>query len=461
VYVRTRLALWFALIMAVALAGLSLGVYNLTRHNLLAEIQQDVQERSQALAAAARPEPGETTLRPLQLDAFSAPDVFVEVLSADGKPLARSANLESRTLPFQPQAIGTGEAEEVHVGGLPLFMSGRAVHEGATVRGYVLVARSPLAVYVALDRMRRLLYPGAVAALMVTGVAGWLVARRAMRPLERLAASAAQIASTQDHAARVASRETRTEIGRLAATINGMLEALGKAHRQVREVNESQRRFLADVSHELRTPLTIMLSSLDLLDRMGQVDPAFAAETLAGLRIEAERMARLVTQLLVMARGDRDPSIDRVPILIADVAGDACRQCAANQDGVEVEWQGLATVRDAVVEGDGDDLKELFLILLDNAVKYTPPGGTVQVIAATNETGLSVSVVDNGIGIPAEDISRVFDRFYRAANARARGGTGLGLAIARQIAQQHGGTVEVESEVGRGSRFTVTLPRIA
>jgi signal transduction histidine kinase len=162
-----------------------------------------------------------------------------------------------------------------------------------------------------------------------------------------------------------------------------------------------------------------------------------------------------------MARSDRDAAAAREPIFIAEVVADACGQCAVKGEGVTLESADLDSVSDAVVEGNADYLKQLFLILLDNALKYSPDGGAVRVSGGTDDTTVSIRVADAGIGIPPEDLERIFDRFYRGSNARSTEGTGLGLAIARHITEQHRGSITVDSQPGRGSRFTVTLPRMA
>jgi len=460
VYIRTRLALLFAMILAVALVVLSEGVYQLTRRDLLEEVQRDVRERAAALAASVRPDPGSEALRSPDLMAFGAPDVFLEVLDESGNPMARSGNLGSMDLPFHRAAIQRGAVEEARLGRVPLFLFGRPVVQDFQTRGYVLVARSPQTIYTALSRLRSFLSPGTLIALVLAGLAGWILAWRAIRPLERLAEAAGQVAATQDHTRRLGFTGPANEVGQLATAIDGMLAALEDAHTHVTAVNESQRRFLAEVSHELRTPLTIMLSSLDVLGRIGDSDPRFRAESLRDLRTEAERMTRMVNQLLMMA-----PSSDeavRGPVLIADVLVDACRQsAAANGNSVIISWGGIGPLGHAVVDGTSDRLKQLFLILLDNAVKYTPAGGRVDVSGAIDNHTVTVTVSDTGIGISQGDQPRVFDRFFRSENARFLEGSGLGLAIARHISKQHGGEIRVDSELGRGSRFTITLPRLA
>ena len=175
------------------------------------------------------------------------------------------------------------------------------------VSAYVLVGQTPHQIYLALGQLRTFLYPATAIALLLAAATVWLLVWWSMRPLERLDAAAAEISSTRDHTRRVEPGRPSDEIGHLSRSINTMLSALEDAYRQVQNVSELQRHFLADVSHELRRPLTIMLSSLDILTRVGDEDPSFQAQTLSDMRIEIDRMARMVTQLLILARTDSAP----------------------------------------------------------------------------------------------------------------------------------------------------------
>jgi two-component system OmpR family sensor kinase len=457
-YIRVRLALWFTLILALVLAAFSYGLYQVLHDSLLSEIGRDVQQRATALAVTVRPAAGSTALTPPQLDAFSSSDTYVELLAPNGTVLASGGDLGNRQLPFNPATIARGVVVEQRLGDVPLKLFGLPVLDDQKVlRGYVLVARSPRSTYWALSRLQNFLYPGAALALLLAGIVTWLLVRGAMRPLERLAATTAEIAASQDHTRRVPAAGPSDEIRRLATTINGMLEALDSAYRQVQDVNDLQRHFLADVSHELRTPLTIMLSSLDLMSKIGPTDPDFQARTLDDMRVEADRMARMVTQLLMLARTNANLAQAQGPILLVDVVSDVCRQAGAN-GGVPVTCHDLAVLEGAVVWGNADYLKQLFLILVDNACKYTPAGGCVQVSGTLDAENASITIADTGIGIAEADLPHIFDRFYRAGNARNQPGTGLGLAIAQRIAEQHGGQIRVSSALGAGSRFTVAVP---
>jgi signal transduction histidine kinase len=243
----------------------------------------------------------------------------------------------------------------------------------------------------------------------------------------------------------------------LAATFNEMLGRLETLFR-------TQRRFIADVSHELRTPLTTVQGNVDLLRRGAAEDAETRHETLADIEAEVARMSRLVADLLLLARVDAGVDLEKEPVELDTLLLEIYRQARLISDGVEVK---LGHEDQAVVLGDADRLRQLFLNLVDNALKYTPPGGQVTLSLYREEAWVRVVVADTGIGIPAEDLESgpkgiplIFERFYRADPARSRpqGGSGLGLSIAHWITQAHGGEIDVQSEVGRGSTFTVRLP---
>jgi two-component system, OmpR family, sensor kinase len=464
-YIRTRLALLFMLILSVVLTAFSVTTYQLTKSNLLTEIDTDVRQRAAMLTLATHPYPQETTMRVPKLDVFASPDIYLQVLDQHGRVLASSGNLGNRTLPLMRDAIAADQVREVRVGRTLLFVYGRNVIVHHKLLGYVLVACSPRRIYSALGSLLHILIPGVIVALILAGIAIWLLVHQAMHPLERLATTAADIAVAGDHSRRLSPQGPPDEINRLAHTINSMLQALEDAYQQVRDayqqvqkVSDLQRHFLIDVSHELRTPLTIMLSSLDLIRRVGATDPDFQAHSLERMRLEAERMARMVAQLLILARSDAAVAATHEPVLLEDIVVEVCRQRQPTDDEPILECQGLEPLEGALVWGNRDYLKQLLLILLDNAFKYTAGDGRVEVLGILNKETVAITVSDTGIGIAASDLLRIFDRFYRAENARSRLGAGLGLAIAQRIAEQHGGELRVESELGQGSRFTVTLP---
>jgi two-component system, OmpR family, sensor kinase len=457
-YIRTRLTLWFLLILTLLLVAFSITIYQFTNNHLLTWVDEDVHQQATSLKDRVHLCPGTTTLCVPHIDVFRTPDVYLQVRSQNGTVLASSSNLEQHLLPILSGTTATGQVKEVFVDKLLLFVYCQPIIINHQLQGYVIAAHAPQTIYYALGQLKSVLIPGGIEAFVLVAIVIWLLVWWAIRPLESLAIMAAEIAATKDHSRRLFPRRHNDEIGRLAYTINGMLHALEEAYQEVQKVNDLQSHFLIDVSHELRTPLTIMLSSLDLIRKVGATDPEFRASSLEGIRVETERMARMVTQLLILARSDANVTAAYEPILVRDVLADLCGQRHPNDNEPSLACYDLETLEGALVWGNLDYLKQLFLILLDNAFKYTPHDGKVEMYGSLCEGNVIVKIVDTGIGIPADDLPRIFDRFHRAENAHFRSGAGLGLAIARRITEQHKGNIEVTSDLGNGSRFIVTLP---
>ena len=457
-FIRTRLTLWFLLILTLLLVAFSVIIYQFTDNHLLTWVNQDVRQQATTLQKNIHLCPGTTRLCVPQINVFRRPDVYLQVRSQNGTVLASSSNLEQHTLPILSGTTATGKVKEVPVDNLLLFVYCQPILINHQLQGYVISAHAPETIYYALGELKNILIPGVIEAFVFVGIVVWLLVWRAMRPLESLALSAAEIATTKDHSRRLFSRKRNDEINRLVHTINGMLQALEEAYREVQKVNDLQSHFLIDVSHELRTPLTVMLSSLDLIKKVGATDPEFRDSSLENMRVEAERMARMVTQLLILARSDTNVAAAYEPVLVRDVVADLCSQRHSTESEPTLECHDLELLEGALVWGNPDYIKQLFLILLDNAFKYTPHDGKVEMYGSLDEGMVTVMVTDTGIGIPPGDLPRIFDRFHRAENAHIRSGAGLGLAIARRITEQHKGKIEVRSELGKGSCFIVTLP---
>ena len=456
-YIRTRLTLWFLLILTLLLVAFSLTIYQLTNNQLLTWVNEDVHQQATTLKDRIHLCPGTTRLCVPHIDVFRTPDVYVQVRSPDGTVLASSSNLEQHMLPILSGTTAGGQVKVASVDKLQLFVYCLPIMINNHLQGYVLAAHAPQTIYYALFQLKNILIPGGIEAFVLVGIVIWLLIWWTMRPLESLAITAAEIAATKDHSRRLFPRRRNDEIGRLAYTINGMLHALEEAYQEVQKVNDLQSHFLIDVSHELRTPLTIMLSSLDLIRKMGATDPEFRASSLESIRVETERMARMVTQLLILARSDANVTAAYEPILVRDVLADLCSQRHPTDNEAALECHDLEML-EGICLGKSRLLKAAFSDLLDNAFKYTPHDGKVTMCGGLSEGMVTVIIVDTGIGIPPDDLPRIFERFHRAENAHFRSGAGLGLAIARRITEQHKGSIEVKSELGNGSRFIVTLP---
>ena len=299
---------------------------------------------------------------------------------------------------------------------------------------------------------RFMMVVGAVGTLVTFGMAWWMAAR-VLRPVAVLTQTAEAIARSRTFGRRVpaapAGGRRRDELGLLASTFNRMLASLEQAY-------DAQQRFVADASHELRAPLTAIRGNLELLRRPhGDAERAVAVDEASR---ETERLGRLVSDLLTLARADAGVApLRREVVALHEVVTDAMREARHIVRGQTLSIDALEPL---VVRGDPDRLLQLLLIALDNAAKYTPAGGRVGVALRRVGGAAEITVRDTGVGIAAEDLPHVFDRFYRADKSRSRelGGSGLGLSIAQWIADAHGGTIALDSTPGVGTVVRTQIP---
>ena len=319
-----------------------------------------------------------------------------------------------------------------------------------TSSGYI-EALTPLGRLDASIQAFRLLLPIlGVTSLVVALVGSWAIAGRALRPVASLTRTAQSITLSHDLSRRIEVPPHRDELSRLADTFNEMLASIEYAY-------SAQQRFVSDASHELRAPLTAIQGNLELLRRHQHMPEAEREEALGEMAREADRLTRLVADLLALARADAGVPLKQRLVDLDAIVLDAfhsARQLARGQT------LALDPFEPAQINGDEDRLKQLVLILLDNALKYTPFGGQVTLGLRHGESDVNILVRDTGVGIPPDDVPHVFERFYRADPGRSRdpGGTGLGLPIAQWIVEQHGGKITLESQVGRGTLVVVRLP---
>lgn len=293
--------------------------------------------------------------------------------------------------------------------------------------------------------------------LLLGAAATWWTVRRAIRPVDEMVDTAESIAAG-DLTSRVPDLATTTELARLGAALNEMLAHIEQAIGGERAGRERLRQFVADASHELRTPITA-ISGYAELHRQGALDTPEAEDNAWG-RIEAEskRMGKLVEELLTLTRLGQSQPLDIEEVDLAQVARDAAADHAAIDPQRPIELHAPERV---MLEGDVERLHQVVSSLLANVRVHTPEGTSVVIDVETEGETVELTVADDGPGIPADALGRVFDRFYRADPSRSRrsGGSGLGLAIVRAIVEAHGGTVDVANNDGAGVRFSITLPR--
>jgi len=288
--------------------------------------------------------------------------------------------------------------------------------------------------------------------IILGGIGGYFLSRSMLRPIDRVSSVAARISSTSLRE-RIDYQGPDDEMKRLADTFDDMLGRLENAF-------ESQKQFIQDASHELKTPIAIAQTNIEVIEMGEEATIRDYKHLTEVLKRSIERMSRLSEKLLLLSEGEQDQTewaeVDMASLL-DEVAQEARTEATAA--GVSLE---LEPVSDEVfVMGDALHLREAIDNLVDNAIRYNRQGGTVKISARIKDSELVIQVQDNGIGISQADQQHIFDRFYRVDKSRSRagGGTGLGLAIVKKIVEEHGGTISVESTLGEGSTFRMTLPR--
>jgi heavy metal sensor kinase len=455
---RVRFALWVAGLLLVVLAAFGTFVYLNLKQGLEASVDDSLRLSASQAVASINLENGQINFSDPMLASDPTHELQERGLTLRILDLAgqvRQAAGSYAALPVDAHSLAaarTGQAAIATVNDPASHDAVRAytvpVVENGRLAGFVQVAQSLGSVQDTLGRLLSALFIGGPLLVLAAALGGYVLSARALAPIDHITRTAQRI-SAEDLTARLNLPATDDEVGRLAATFDDMLARLDNSFRR-------ERQFTSDASHELRTPLAAMQAILTVTQEKRR-RPEDYEQAMVDLSEETERLRGLVDDLLRLARGQSQQSTVHEAVdlsaLLRDVA-DSLRPLA--------ESKGLTLLCDVpeglTVQGDTDALIRLFVNLLDNAVKYTERGG-IQVTASGDRDEVRVRVADTGIGIPAEHLPYVFDRFYRVDPSRSGPGAGLGLAIALEIARAHGGTVEIDSTPGAGTVLTVRLAR--
>ena len=437
--IRFRLTVWYAVVLTAGLA-LSGGLLWLAvRHQLLADIDHDLAGRAAHLESFYRsvlPEDGGHITRrhlTIELREFcqALPETsYVRLEGTNGYSFhfpaeATAAPRESRML--QRQFMVDGDVFSLELGAPTADV------------GYVL------------RLLRLLLWSLVPVVVAIACLGGYWLSGRALKPVQDVTTAALSI-SIENLSGRLPVPATGDEIARLVRVLNTMLERLESAVRTLSQ-------FAADASHELRTPLAVIRTTAELALRRGRSAESYR-ESLRTVVEEAERMTQLVEDLLTLARSDTaSAAMPRLPVDLRDILRAVCREMAGLAGRRDVEVILTLGPRPAVVAGNRPALHRLFVVLLDNALKFSYPGGVVQVTLDLSDGRVTATIRDFGSGIREADLPHIFERFYRADQARGGGGHGLGLPLAEAIARTHGAAIEVSSTEGKGSVFQVVFSK--
>jgi len=473
--IRLRLTLLYSAILALTLIAFSTILYVTQSHATYDGIKANLMRQADSMSSPRRfPSPPDQLpiegappgrpppdMNPPGGAVGALPGRWTQTRSLDGAVLSRTFDLGDVTLPLSPKGLsaaqnGAGWFETAQVEDQPvLIYSQRFTAQSGAVE-IVQVAFPITQPEQSLRTLRTILLVGCSLVIMAAFAVGWVLAGAALRPIHRITRTAQAIGAEHDLRRRVQHIGPTDEVGQLALTFNAMLAELESAYRQLEQTLDSQRRFVADASHELRTPLTTVRGNIELLRREPPMEAKERAEALTDTKDEVDRLIRLVHQLLALARADAGQALRREPLPIKPLLEDVCRQFRLLAPQRTILGESLPEVE---VLGDRDALKQVFLILLDNALAHTSPGATIEVTAVIADGRVMMSVRDDGAGIAPDALPHIFERFYRGQVSRSGKGAGLGLSIAKELVEAQEGTITVESESGRGSVFTVTLPQ--
>jgi len=479
--VRVRLTAWYSAVLAVVLAIVCVTTYFIVRQTSMQRTDADVAGLADSFLVTFQAEladegngPGRALLSPAHqamIEHRSENDAFV-VLGPGGTRIAASddAALSSASETTNRQLVRALESQDFRqfetsaaggAAGLETIRAGRA-----RVRVYarqfkadgrnlvLLVAQSLHGQYETLETLRETFAWMIFLGLLLAGTGGYFLAKKSLEPVVAMGAHARRIGATNLHE-RLPVVNANDELGQLATTFNDLLNRLDESF-------ERQRRFVADASHELRTPLAILRGEAEVaMSQKGRRAEEYL-ESLKILHEETTRLIKIVEDLFTLTRADAGQyRLAPQDVYLEEVVADCAHsvRTLASEKNIELKVDAGA---ECLVRGDQDLLRRMILNLLDNAIKYTPAGGRVDMACRVSDGECEVHVTDTGTGIPAEMQGRVFERFFRADEARSRqgdtGGAGLGLSIAQWIAQAHHGRLELVRSSSAGSHFAVYLP---
>ncbi len=447
--IRWRLALISAALTFVILCGFAVAIGQLTvsriRSDFSNETTNAATELGDRLAVRFSLPTGTVFVGP-DLRLYAAPnDARIRVFDGSRRLIAQTPGAPDLGPPL---AIGTTETSGYRRVTRFRFVP---VSSDLTVPVWIEYARPIADVNDTVARVRLFLFLGVFGGTLLALMGGLALARRSLRPVTDITATAREIARTGDAALQVPQPRSDDEVAELARTFDEMLSALESARIETEGALNRQREFVADASHELRTPLTSVLANLEMLADELAGEPREAAESALG---SARRMRRLVADLLLLARSETDRRRATATVDLGRIALRAVTEAHALAGAHEI----TADAREGILlEGVGDELHRLVLNLIENAIHHTPDGTTIRVSVTAAGDDVVLTVADDGPGVPADLRERIFDRFVSAAGDRG-GSTGLGLAIVRAVARDHGGDVALEDSPV-GARFVVRLPR--
>ncbi|MFB9278960.1 sensor histidine kinase [Cohnella cellulosilytica] len=491
--IRLRLTLWYSGLLAVTLVAFGVTIYGIVQNNTMSSLKEQLRRISEETQIRSQGITG--GLSGVLRSAIDYNSFFIQIVNYmptiegvvdDKTPNMRaSTNRPELTFPYPRQnEVRSGKYvfTKREVEGIPFLVL--EIPIGSDVVGLLQVGAWTGREEQLLHQLRTILWFAGAAGLIAAFLLGMFLSRKALMPINRVTEAAERIQSGSELSLRIPREKANDEIGRLTDTLNAMLSGVERAYKNLEDSNAAQKRFVSDASHELRTPLTTIRGNVDLLEKIwsdveggrratededeADMPPSAALsdiekrdmslESIRDIADEARRMSGLVNHLLSLARADAGYVMEMSDVELQPLAEEAARRAAFLPRRAEWAVGPLDALDGVKVRGNRDYLLQLLFILIENGFKYTP-SGRVRLYATRRDNAVGLSVADTGIGIAAEEVPHIFERFYRVDVSRGEtSGTGLGLSIAKWIADMHHARIEVQTRLEEGTVFTVWLP---
>lgn len=460
--IRTKLTLWYTSLLGLSLAASGIFLYISIERAMIAAADARLNFLAETMARAVI-KPHAVLILPENFDVLmekffglKTSGNYIQIMDEFGNVKSRSATLAGFHLPLSSNAFRNAKENKStfetfdYIGRQPLRIITYPVMADNHLKYVVQIGTSIEPIQNALNNIIHIFYLTIPVVIMLATVIGFLLASKALSPVNEITGLARKIGAENLHE-RIATLGTGDEIDRLAETFNEMIARLEASFNSIKQ-------FTSNASHELRTPLAILKGEIELALKRCNSMQGMRDVLMSNLE-EINRMSQIVNNLLTLAKTDMKIELEFEDVRLDEIIDEKFRQSRhiADEKGIAIK---LLKNEEITVKGSPLQLRQLILNLIENAVKYTPEKGSVIISLEKYNGNALIKVSDTGVGIAREDIPHIFDRFYRVDKGRARteGGTGLGLSICNEIVLSHGGRIEVESEIGKGSTFMVYIP---
>ncbi len=464
--IQTRLTAWYVVLLGIVLILFSVFLNFFLSQRLHESVDNSLKVSATVVARSATMKFSQPPLPGMerffeQFLGYENLNKFYRIYDGSGNVGSRSKNVDASKFPLTQTAYAdalTGQTsyETFKIDGIhPVRVITMPVLRGQDLVNLVQVGTSLDSVHDTLKNLKIFLFTAVPLVLLVATLFGRLMARRALKPVSKIIQTARDVGGGADLSKRIPVPEVQDELGQLAATFNDMMDRLESSFSQVRQ-------FSSDASHELRTPLTVLQGQNELvLNKERDVEEY--QEVIASNLEEINYMSKVLEDLFILSRSDENQiQLECKPMNLREVIDEVFGHAEALADEKNIKIS-IAFLEPVQINGDAIRLRQMIWNILHNAIKYTQPGGQIKISLEEKEDSAFLTIQDTGIGIPEEHLPNIFDRFFRVEKSRSRqeGGSGLGLSICKHIVEAHKGQIDVESQLGIGTKFKIRLPKIS